>query len=116
MTLASGLRVPLCSASSNGDEEVAVVTVIEAPAKMGRRDQAVALIANLPDDLSGVKVRVEFPDNAYPTTSFLDELIRGLLVDRRCAHLMLVNANLRVIEIAHLSAHDLGVADSLQIA
>ena len=92
------------------------MTVIEAPVRMGRRAQAVALLEELPRSLVGVDVTVTFPDEAYHTTSFLDEVVRSILVDRKADRLKLANANERVVELACQSAEDLSVLGRLVIA
>lgn len=91
------------------------MTVLEAPLRMGRRAQAKGLLVDLHHDLSGAIVEMKFPDDAYPTTSFVDEIIRAILVDRQADSLALVNANERVAEIALLCADDLGVRDRLTV-
>jgi hypothetical protein len=89
------------------------VTVVDAPVRMGRRAQAKELLSDLPADLTTAMVEVRFPDDAFPTTSFVDELVRSILVDRKAQALTLVNANRRASEIATLCAVDLGVGDRL---
>jgi len=95
---------------------VGSTTTIDAPSRMGRRAQAVELLADLPRSLVGAEVTVAFPDIAFATTSFIDEVIRSVLVDRQADRLSLQNANEQVREIACGSAGDLGVTSRLTIS
>lgn len=89
--------------------------VIDAPLRMGRRAEAKELLSAVPLRLDGLAVEIVFPPGAYPTTSFLDEVIRSVLIDRRAKLLTLRNAGERTSEVAQFSAMDLGVEDRLVI-
>jgi hypothetical protein len=92
-----------------------MTATLEAPSRMGSRSQAAELLRDLPPDLAGMVVEIVFDPRAYPTTSFLDEVIRSVLRDRGARLLVFTNANERVVEIAEQSADDLRVRARLTL-
>lgn len=92
-----------------------MTSTLEAPSRMGRRSQATELLRDLPNDLSDGTVEILFTADAYPTTSFVDEIVRTILCDRHARRLVFKNANPRVAEVAEQSASDLGVRNRLTL-
>jgi hypothetical protein len=77
--------------------------------------QAAELLSDLPADFGAMVVEIVFNADAYPTTSFLDEVIRSVFCDRGAHRLVFTAANAQVVEIAEQSAVALGVRDRLAL-
>ena len=82
---------------------------------MSSRDQARELTASLPDDLSGTVVLVDCSALQASTPSFVDELVKAVLVDRRGSRLVVRGAPERTVELARRAAQNRGVTDRLEI-
>lgn len=89
------------------------MATLEAPTRMRRRDDAAEFVAELPVDLAGQVITVKFPCGALGTTSFVDELVRTVLVERHAKGLVLVAPPPRVAELAEDAAADFGVLGRL---
>jgi hypothetical protein len=69
-----------------------VSTTLEAPQFMTRREAVRTMFADLPAEALA-DVTVEFANDSYPTTSFIDELIRVTVVENRASQLRLTNVD-----------------------
>lgn len=85
-----------------------------APRRMKGRDQADQLLSALPDRLDGVVVRLDVPDGALPTPSFLDQLVEIVLLARGAERLVVARASDFTASILEASAVDHGVADQVE--
>ena len=89
---------------------------IEAPSRVGSREEARALLESLPRDLSSSEVLVDCSQIQASAPSFVDELVKILLVERNAARLHLSKAPARTQHYAERSARNRGVASRLLIA
>lgn len=88
---------------------------IETPSRAGSRDQARAWLEALPQDLSSSDVLVDCSHVLASAPSFVDELVKIILVERKAARLLLSQAPDRTREYAERSAKNRDV-DSRLIA
>lgn len=84
--------------------------LIVAPRLLTSRDQVKELLEFVPDEH---EVVVDCRHLRSSGPSAVDELVRGLLLDRRAPRLVLVQAPERTIELARRFAMQYGVADRL---
>ena len=91
------------------------MSTLIAPKLVSSRDQARELTASLPDDLSGTPVMVDCSALQASTPSFVDELVKAVLVDRRVGQLVVKGAPERTVELARRAAQSRGVTDRLEI-
>jgi hypothetical protein len=91
------------------------MSTLIAPKLVSSRDQARTLTASLPGDLSGTVVMVDCSALQASTPSFVDELVKAVLVDRRGSHLFIKAAPERTVELARRAAQNRGVLDRLEI-
>jgi hypothetical protein len=91
------------------------MSTLIAPRLVSSRHQARDLTANLADDLSGTVVMVDCSTLQASTPSFVDELVKAVLVDRRGNRLVIKGAPERTVELARRAAGNRGVADRLEI-
>ena len=91
------------------------MSTLIAPKLVSSREQARELTASLPDDLSGTVVLVDCSALQASTPSFVDELVKAVLVDRRGGRLVVKGAPERTIELARRAAQNRGVGDRLEI-
>jgi hypothetical protein len=91
------------------------MSTLIAPKLVSSRDQARKLTASLPGDLSGTVVMVDCSALQASTPSFVDELVKAVLVDRRGSHLVIKAAPERTVELARRAAQNRGVLDRLEI-
>lgn len=89
---------------------------VEAPQHAGSREQAQALLAQLPPNLTGVVVVLDCGRTAISTPSFVDEIVKELLVDREAARLDVVGANERTQGQVVRAAENRNVATRVQSA
>jgi hypothetical protein len=87
---------------------------LTAPELVSSRDQARELTADLPADLSDVAVVLDCSALQASTPSFVDELVKAVLVERVAARLVLQSAPDRTVELARRAATNHGVAERLQ--
>lgn len=92
------------------------MTRFEAPVQAGSRDQAQDLLASLPTDLSGRTVVLDCERVVISTPSFLDEIVKMVLVERHAEHLDVVAANDRTEFHVRNAAANRGVASRVQVA
>ena len=91
------------------------MSTLIAPKLVSSRDQARELTAGLPDDLSGTVVLVDCSALQASTPSFVDELVKAVLVDRRGSQLVVKGAPQRTLALARRAAQNRGVSDRLEI-
>jgi hypothetical protein len=111
------LSVPGCPAGQAGDrgtEARATMSTLIAPKLVSSRHQARELTANLADDLSDTAVMVDCSALQASTPSFVDELVKAVLVDRRGQRLVIKGAPDRTLELARRAAQNRGVIDRLE--
>jgi hypothetical protein len=82
---------------------------IETPPRVGSREQARSLLATLPIDLSESEVQIDCSRVEASAPSFLDEMVKILLVEREAAQVRLLRAPQRTREYAERSARNRGV-------
>jgi hypothetical protein len=90
------------------------VSTLIAPKLVSSRHQARELTASLADDLSDTAVMVDCAALQASTPSFVDELVKAVLVDRRAGGLLLKGAPERTVELARRAAQNRGVLDRLE--
>lgn len=88
---------------------------ISAPVFAGSREQARHMVEELPHDLSRVFVAVDCRGLEVSTPSFMDELIKAVLVERGALGLLLENARDRTRTIAERCARNRGVHERVQV-
>lgn len=91
-----------------------MMTMIEAPKRVGSREQAQEMAdGHLVDDLTGSHIVVDFVGTVALRPSFFDELVKAVLVERRAAGLQLVRVPELGRDAASRSARSRGVLDRL---
>ena len=91
------------------------MSTLIAPKLVSSRDQARELTAELTGDLSDTAVMVDCSALQASTPSFVDELVKAVLVDRGGHRLVLKGAPDRTVELARRAAQNRGVLDRLEI-
>jgi len=92
------------------------MTQLEAPEHAGSREQAQRVVEGLPSDLSGLVVVLDCSRLAISTPSFLDEVVKEVLVERRADALNLIDATERTREQIERSAQNRQVAGRVHVA
>ena len=90
------------------------MSTLIAPKLVSSRHQARELTASLADDLSDAAVMVDCSALQASTPSFVDELVKAVLVDRRGQRLVIKGAPDRTLELARRAAQNRGVIDRLE--
>lgn len=93
-----------------------MIVQIEAPEHAGFRDQARALIDPLPSDLSASNVVLDCAKLLVGTPSFLDELVKQVLIERRAELLCVHGASERVQQLLQRSAENRAATERLSFA
>lgn len=88
----------------------------ETPDHAGSRDQAQTLAATLPADLDGETVLLDCSALVVGTPSFLDEMVKQVLVLRRADALEISGAPDRARDLLERAAENRSVRDRLRIA
>jgi hypothetical protein len=88
-------------------------TMLSTPELVSSRRQARALLADLPEDLLGAEVMLDCSRLQSAAPSFVDELIRAVLVERNCERLVLHAAPERTQMLARRAAATHGVSHHL---
>jgi hypothetical protein len=91
------------------------MSTLIAPKLVSSRDQARELTAGLADDVSDTAVLVDCSALQASTPSFVDELVKAVLVDRQADRLIIKGAPERTVELARRAAENRGVADRLEV-
>ena len=92
------------------------MSTLIAPKLVSSRHQALELTASLASDLSGRVVMVDCTTLQASTPSFVDELVKAVLVARRGDRLIIKGAPERTVELARRAAQNRGVSDRLETA
>ncbi len=82
---------------------------IETPRRVGSREQARSFLATLPIDLSDSEIHIDCAQLEASAPSFIDEMVKILLVERSAAKVRLLRAPPRTREYAERSARNRGV-------
>ena len=90
-------------------------TNVEAPVRLGSREQATELLGGLPGDLTGQTIVVSFRENRSARPSFVDELVREVLFVRKAGCLVLQQPSELIRSTAERSASSRGLEDRLHI-
>ena len=90
------------------------MSTLVAPKLVSSRHQARELTAGLADDLADAVVLVDCSALLASTPSFVDELVKAVLVDRGGGRLILKGAPERTVELARRAAQNRGVTDRLE--
>jgi hypothetical protein len=87
---------------------------ITVPPLVGSRNQARKLLTNLPELYRGGLI-IECGQMSLGTPSFIDEIVKIVLIERECEWLRLVDPPQTTLSFAIESAESLGVRERLQI-
>ena len=90
------------------------MTVISTPPRVGGRGRAQELLSDLPSDVA--EVTINFSDTEAVTPSFVDEVVRLVLVERNASLLILSGLPKRARELALRSAGSRSVTDRLKVS
>lgn len=88
---------------------------LRTPDLVGGRAAAREMLSTVPSDLARARVVVDCGDLLSTSPSFVDEVVKVVLADRRAAKLKLKNAPAQVAAWAQESAMDREVADRLMV-
>lgn len=91
------------------------MSTLIAPKLVSSRQQARELTATLADDCSGTVVMVDCSALKASTPSFVDELVKAVLIDRRADRLLIKGAPERTATLARRAAENRGVIERLEI-
>lgn len=92
------------------------MTTLPLPPLVGTRNRARALTSTLPSDLGTSKVTVDGTNLLAATASFVDELIKQIVINRDAEHLTVVNvSDLEIAEWIHDRAEANGVGDRVTV-
>jgi hypothetical protein len=89
---------------------------VEAPDHAGSRDQAQTLVRALPENLEGQTVLLDCSDLVVGSPSFLDEMVKQVLVLRRADALEISGAGDRARDLLERAAHNRSVSERLRDA
>jgi len=73
-----------------------MTVTLETPAHAGARDQAQSLVATLPPHLGGSEIVLDCSVLVVGTPSFLDEVVKQLIVERNVDRVQVLHATTRV--------------------
>lgn len=90
-----------------------MTSTIAAPDRMSRREVVANLLEGLPRVDGGIELRIKFSDDSYPTTSFMDELVRQTISAGLAASLALLDADAFATDLAIEAALRYDVRDRL---
>lgn len=88
---------------------------LQASPHSGSRDHARALLAGVPTQLNGKSVLLDCGGLVVATPSFLDEIVKEVLVIREADLLEILGATPRAVELAKRAADNRGVVDRLRV-
>lgn len=92
-----------------------MTTRLEPPRHAGSRDHARSLLAGLPSRMTGTSVVLDCRELIVGTPSFLDEVVKELLVVREADQLEIVGGTARVATLTERAATNRGVAERVTI-
>jgi len=90
------------------------MTTLHPPAHAGSREQARALVAGLPDDLGGSVVALDCSELTVGSPSFLDEIVKEVLIVRKADLLDVISTSQRARTLLQRAAHNRNVVDRLR--
>jgi hypothetical protein len=88
--------------------------VLTLPERAGSRGEAQRLLEPLDLDLAGTVLRLDGRHLAAGSSSFMDEIVKEVLVERHADRLVLTGVTERAAAFAESSAARRGVAERLQ--
>jgi hypothetical protein len=109
-----GARLPCRPGGRPERRRGPLLSTLIAPKLVSSRDQARELTASLGPDLSDTVVMVDCTALQASTPSFVDELVKSVLVDRAGDRLIIKGAPERTVELARRAAQNRGVVDRLE--
>jgi len=89
---------------------------IKTPGHAGSRDQAIELVRPLAEDLTGQSVLVDCSNLVVGTPSFMDEIVKQILQQRRAETLEVSGGPARARQLLERSAENRGVRDRVRAA
>lgn len=89
---------------------------LETPDHSGSRDQAQALVAQLPPDLEGEVVLLDCSQLVIGAPSFFDEIVKEVLVVRHADALEISGGKDRPRDLLKRAAHNRAVRERLRVA
>jgi hypothetical protein len=92
-----------------------MVSTLQSPALVGSRDLAREFLRDLPSDLADAQVVINCANVEASAPSFVDEVVKVVLVERAASHLLFSHAPKRTAEYAQRSAVSRGVDDRLTV-
>lgn len=92
-----------------------MTTRLEPSQHSGSRDHACDLLADLPSQMAGVSVVLDCTSLIVGTPSFLDEIVKEVLVVRRADRLEVIGGSARIAALIERAATNRGVADRLSV-
>ncbi len=92
-----------------------MTTRLEPSQHSGSRDHARDLLADLPSQMAGVSVVLDCTSLIVGTPSFLDEIVKEVLVVRRADRLEVIGGSARIAALIERAAANRGVADRLSV-
>ena len=88
---------------------------LHPPSHSGSRLQAQELVRDLAADLSRDRVVLDLKDIVVSAPSFLDEVVKGVLIERRAAQLDVLGASPRAAQLLQRAARNREAEDRLRI-
>jgi len=92
-----------------------MTTRLQPSQHSGSRDHARDLVAGLPSDMVGMSVVLDCTGLVVGTPSFLDEIVKEVLVARRADRLEIIGGSARIATLAERAATNRAVADRLNV-
>lgn len=88
---------------------------LEPSEHSGSRDHARELVADLPSHMAGTSVVLDCSGLVVGTPSFVDEIVKEVLLLRNADRLELTGSSARIATLAERAAANRGVADRLTV-
>lgn len=92
-----------------------MVTMLKSPALLGSRERAREFLAELPNDLTSIKLIINCQDTEASAPSFVDEVVKIVLVERKAEFLTFEEVPERTASYALRSADRRGVSSRLEV-
>jgi len=92
------------------------MVTLKAPVKSRSREQARAIASQLPSMLEGADVFIDCRATAIATPSFVDELLKQILIERSARRLRVTNAPRRFADLLLRASARLKVDDRLEVS
>lgn len=88
---------------------------LRIPQNAGSREEARALLAQLPASLADEVIKLDAGELRFATPSFFDEIVKVVLVERQGARLGLVEASARARQHIERAGANRGVAGRIRV-